>query len=98
MRVLAAVLLISVGLPAAAQSRGQVEGRVTASASGQAIPGATVWLVAQSRGTAADGDGRFTLADLPEGRLVLTVSAEPVGRLAALQELDLSGCGPAGDR
>ena len=75
MRVLAAVLLISVGLPAAAQSRGQVEGRVTASATGQVIPGATVWLVAQSRGTAADGDGRFTLADLPEGRLVLTVSA-----------------------
>ena len=78
MRVLVAVLLFSVGLSAAAQSRGQVEGRVTASATGLAIPGATVWVAAQSRGTAADAlkQLRDTPQQSPTGLRLVTDDQE----------------------
>lgn len=69
------ILLLCLGLPIQAQPSGRVEGRVVASGSGEAVPGATVRVAAAGRGTAADIDGRFVLSALPEGTSVLTVSA-----------------------
>ncbi|WP_116125759.1 TonB-dependent receptor [Lewinella sp. IMCC34183] len=51
-----------------------VRGTITTSGQ-QTIPYANVWLEPLGRGTSADVDGRFSLADVPEGKYLLRVSA-----------------------
>lgn len=43
--------------------------------SGVAVPGANIWLEYTNIGTSADGDGKFSLTNVPEGEYVLRASA-----------------------
>ncbi|MBT2556387.1 TonB-dependent receptor [Hymenobacter sp. ISL-91] len=50
-----------------------VTGRVTDAATGQAMPGATVYFPDLRQATATDENGQFSFADLPRGRFLMQV-------------------------
>ena len=88
--LLAAVIYVSVSLPAHAQAQqepaGAVRGHIVDSVTGRAVPTVTVHLVRNQRifGTAeADTAGEFTFDDVPEG--VYSVEVEEQGYLKAVQ-------------
>src|SRR6188768_2274336 len=88
--LLAAVIYVSVPLPAHAQAQqepaGAVRGHIADSVTGRAVPTATVHLVRNQRifGTAeADTAGEFSFDDVPEG--VYSVEVEEQGYLKAVQ-------------
>ncbi len=70
---LAALVVLALAAPARAQVWGELAGRVTDAASGDAVPGATVLIEGTSYGsnTAADGTYAFRI---PEGRWPVRVS------------------------
>jgi hypothetical protein len=87
---LAALIYVSVSLPALAQGQqgaaGAVRGRIVDSVTGRAIPSATVQLVRNQRvhGTVeADTAGEFSFDHVPEG--VYSVAVEEQGYLKAVQ-------------
>ncbi len=71
-----AFLLFTLIIPFAssAQSTGVVEGRVVDANDGTPLPGANVVVDGTSVGTSADGDGRFTLSNVPTGSQTIRVS------------------------
>ena len=71
------VLAAAFAAPAAAQSRGKIQGTATDAESGETLPGVTVTLVGTSLGTAADADGVYYIANLQVG--TYTVRATYVG-------------------
>jgi iron complex outermembrane receptor protein len=61
-------------LPLAAQGTGTVRGTVVDSVTRAAIVGATVQVQGTQRSTVTGNDGSFTLADVPEGSVVVRVT------------------------
>ena len=53
---------------------GQISGRVLDVRTGQALPGANVWLEGTQLGAAADAQGRFRIQHVPAGRYALHAS------------------------
>jgi hypothetical protein len=87
---LAALIYVSVSLPAHAQAQqgaaGAVRGRIVDSVTGRAVPTATVHLMRNQRvhGTVeADTAGEFSFDHVPEG--VYSVEVEEQGYLKAVQ-------------
>ena len=73
--VLSAMLTLVAATPAAAQQRetGIISGIVTEASSGRAVAGAQVGIAGTMMGTAANADGRFTIANVPVGSHVVQV-------------------------
>ncbi|NOZ56090.1 MAG: TonB-dependent receptor [Calditrichaeota bacterium] len=72
---------------------GQISGRVLDARTGQALPGANVWLEETQLGAAADAQGRFRIRHVPAGRYALHASM--IGyRSAVLRDVQV----PAGGR
>ena len=85
---LAALIYVSVSLPAHAQAQqeGAVRGRIVDSVTGRAVPSATVHLMRNQRvqGTVeADAAGAFSFDQVPEG--VYSVEVEEQGYVKAVQ-------------
>ena len=59
--------------PARATAAAPVTGRVTDAATGEALPGATVYFPDLKQATATDKNGRFSFANLPKGRFLMQV-------------------------
>jgi hypothetical protein len=72
-RVKLAVLFLLLSLPTYAQLT--LRGRVVNAADEQPVPFASVFLANTNKGTTADGEGRFTLANVPTGRYELVASS-----------------------
>ena len=82
-RVLAMALAFSAA-GAAAQTRPatvSIEGRVVDAATGEALPGVTVYLSRTTLGTAADADGRFSIRGVPAGTYEIVASMLGFDRL-----------------
>lgn len=76
-RVLAVALVFLAPASAFAQSGGSITGKVTESASGTGIPGATVVVEGTSLGALTGPDGKFRIANVPEG--AHTIIARRIG-------------------
>ncbi|HLT48225.1 MAG TPA: TonB-dependent receptor [Rubricoccaceae bacterium] len=63
----ALLVVLAAAVPAAAQSRGKIAGRVTDAATGEALPGVNVVIVGTTLGTATDLDGEYFIANLQVG-------------------------------
>ncbi len=57
-----------------AQSEIKISGRVVDNVSGNAVPGATVYIDGSGRTSITDGNGEFAFGDLPSGRYMLGAS------------------------
>lgn len=69
------LLLVSLGAPlATAQTSGKLSGRII-DESGQAVIGATVFIVETSRGATADLDGYYTILNVPAGTYSVRLSS-----------------------
>ena len=68
-----ALLLLAAVIPARADDRGTITGRVTDKRTGHAIPFATVSLVGAQKGGLTDSEGRFTVTGVPVGTYELKV-------------------------
>ncbi len=74
-RLAALLALVALLAPAAAaQTSGEISGRVTERGTGEGIPGATVLIEGTNFGTAADAEGRFRFS-VTEGRYTLRVTS-----------------------
>lgn len=56
------------------QSAGTIQGKVTDAATGDALPGATVYLRGTSLGASTDLDGNFSVSGIPHGSYTVRVS------------------------
>lgn len=74
--VLWACVTIGLGAGVAAQGTGTVTGTVTLEATGDPVHGAVVLLIGLGQFTTTDGDGSFTIADVPPGTYQLLVERE----------------------
>ncbi|MBO0950280.1 carboxypeptidase-like regulatory domain-containing protein [Fibrella forsythiae] len=79
MRLLLLLLLISL----TAQAQFTLRGRVVNAADGQPVPFCSVFLANTTKGTTADENGSFVLANLPAGRFDLVVSSVGFETLAS---------------
>ncbi|SES77150.1 TonB-dependent receptor [Hymenobacter actinosclerus] len=68
-----AVAQTSMPAPTRAAANAPVTGRVTDAATGEPLPGATIYFPDLRQATATDEDGRFSFADLPRGRFLMQV-------------------------
>ena len=55
------------------QTTGKISGIITDKSNSVALPGANIYLLNTSFGTASDGDGRFSLINIPPGKYSLKV-------------------------
>jgi TonB-dependent starch-binding outer membrane protein SusC len=81
------VALFSIPTGAAAQGTASLVGVVMDAADLRPLPDAQVTLTALDRGTRADAEGRFTLADVPTGLVALRV--EYAGYVTIVESLEL---------
>lgn len=65
--------LVFIFEPVLAQT-GQIEGIIYTSDSASTIPGVSVWIEHSKSGTISNGNGKFTLANLPAGKHQLIIS------------------------
>jgi len=72
-----------------AQTTGKLAGKVTDSATGDALPGANVIISSSSLGAACDIDGDFYIINIPPGRYDINVSMIGYGT-AIVQDLHIS--------
>src|ERR1043166_4523663 len=89
---------LGMGLPAGARGQGvgvgvgvgvgTIKGVVRASKTGEAVAGATVLIVGTRLGAIVDTGGRYTIADVPAGRV--TVRARFLGFVDGNQTLHLA--------
>lgn len=75
-----ALLLVAAGAAAQTAPTGSVEGRVVDAATGEALPGVTVYLNRTTLGTAAGIDGRFQIRGVPPGAYEVIASMIGYGR------------------
>ena len=68
LRYLALILLITLAL---SQTTGKISGIIFEEDSKDPLPGANIYLVNTSYGTASDENGRFTIINIPPGKYVL---------------------------
>ena len=73
--------------PALAQPRGAIAGTVISDASGQPLAGASVTVRGRATPALTDSAGRFNLADVPTGTLIMQVKA--VGFASASRIVDI---------
>ena len=73
-RALSALLALALLASAAAAQPGAVLSGTVTDASGDPLPGATVWLPAPERGSATDADGRYEVAGLAADTATVVVS------------------------
>lgn len=71
--ILAVLLLALAALPAAAQEKGSVSGKVSDRRTGHALPFATVTVVGAQRGGLTDSEGRYLIGGIPAGTYELKV-------------------------
>ena len=55
------------------QTTGKISGVVTEKDKNAALPGANIYIANSAYGTASDGDGRFTIINIPPGKYTLKV-------------------------
>src|SRR5262252_911272 len=67
------LLLIAVALPALAEDKGTITGKVTDKHTGHALPFANVAVIGAQKGGLTDSEGRFTVAGVPVGTYELKV-------------------------
>ncbi|MAL64654.1 MAG: TonB-dependent receptor [Candidatus Marinimicrobia bacterium] len=60
-------------LPLFGQTTGKISGVVLDKDKKDALPGANIYIINSAYGTASDGDGRFTIINIPPGRYTLKV-------------------------
>lgn len=77
------------GLSVFAQTTGKVAGKVTDSATGEALPGANVIISSTSLGAACDIDGDFYIINIPPGRYDVNISMIGYGT-AIIQDFNVS--------
>ncbi len=86
LRYLSFILFVSLSF---SQTTGKISGFVNDKEKGDALPGANIYIVNSSYGTASDGDGRFTIINIPPGKY--TVKVDMIGyKSVQLDELIVS--------
>ena len=86
LRYLSFILFISFSF---SQTTGKISGSVIDEEKGGALPGANIYIINSSYGTASDGDGRFTIINIPPGKY--TVKVDMIGyKSVQLDELVVS--------
>ena len=55
------------------QTTGKISGSITDKITSESLPGTNIYLERTSYGTASDGDGRFTIINIPPGKYTLKV-------------------------
>ena len=55
------------------QTTGKISGSITDKITSESLPGTNIYLEQTSYGTASDGDGRFTIINIPPGKYTLKV-------------------------
>lgn len=73
-KLLSALTLMALFVPAAFAQTGTVTGTVTDAETGETIPGANVALTEINRGAATNPDGEYTISSVPVGTYTLRVS------------------------
>ena len=68
LRYLALIPLITLAL---SQTTGKISGIIVEEDSKEPLPGANIYLVNTSYGTASDANGRFTIINIPPGKYIL---------------------------
>ncbi len=71
---LTTLLVLLMALSLLAQDQGTVQGKVTESGTGNALPGANVQLEGTSLGAASDANGNYTISNVPVGTYVVRVT------------------------
>jgi TonB-linked SusC/RagA family outer membrane protein len=66
--------IVSRGQASAIMAVGTIAGRITSGVSGEPVPGATVRVADTRLGAATDAEGRYRIADVPEGPHVVYVT------------------------
>ncbi|HIG75636.1 MAG TPA: TonB-dependent receptor [Bacteroidetes bacterium] len=74
MRALLVLLALAVGLPAAAQTTGQLSGVVRDASTGETLPGATVIVEETGQGAATNIDGEYRIIGVRPGTYTLVAS------------------------
>src|SRR5712691_9460492 len=67
------LILLAVALPALAEDKGTITGKVTDKKTGHALPFANVGLVGVPKGGLTDSEGRFSISGVPFGTYELKV-------------------------
>ena len=70
MKYLNILFLVSITF---SQTTGKISGFVSDKEKGDALPGANIYIANSAYGTASDGEGRFTIINIPPGKYSLKV-------------------------